>query len=80
MSKFVLATFESLTRPGTLYEYIYDQDKKSLKCSCPGARHHGHCKHIPLFKSGVYPKTHVRLTIFGAIKFPNLSRIYQTAM
>lgn len=77
MAKLSLATYESTTRAGVIYELSYDDHKKTTNCSCPGARYHGHCKHVDMLRLGLYPKSHVVLTLIGAIKYPHLNSIYK---
>jgi hypothetical protein len=43
----ILGRVESESKPGT-YQIVSSDKKGQVKCSCPGFRYRGHCRHIDI--------------------------------
>lgn len=43
----ILGRVESSSKPGT-YQIVSNDKKGQVKCSCPGFRYRGHCRHIDI--------------------------------
>jgi hypothetical protein len=43
----ILGRVESSSKPGT-YQIVSSDKKGQVKCSCPGFRYRGHCRHIDI--------------------------------
>jgi len=47
----ILGRVESKSKPGT-FQIVHVDGKGNVKCSCPGFRYRGHCRHIDIVCGG----------------------------